>query len=403
MKSNLPPRYCLYPTLLVALGLIVFWPSLGIRPSLADDLMMFSSAARASNPFIYFVSDWGVGGHMYRPLLSMSYWLIYHAFGASGPANQGLSLVFHLVAVLIAYRLLKNTGAEALTAVLFSGLILFSMFSVVPATLGTDRCSLFVGISLLLLLLHKTNADNAGLPLHPAAVGLLCVLALTGKESGVIVAALAFFMSLQRAPNGSRSWSAAATVVPVSLAYVALRLAIFGHSAGRYGNATFAPADTAENFLASLSAAFLPVYARDPGIVGLLKRMPAVLPTVLLWILVVRRPLTTLQKWCLAAIVLNAGVHAYEFRYRFIYLAHIAFSVFVGSSQALRENPVTRRCAHVTVAALLIYNMYWVTGHIRNERNARLELIRHHLLQSAEDAQKGMIDDRVRDEVLKAG
>jgi hypothetical protein len=392
------------PLILAATGLLVLFPAIKIIPSLADDAVLFSAVARASNPLIFFASDWGLDSHMYRPLVSLSYWLVYHLAGVSAAVSQGLNIVLHLACVILFYRLLRELDTEPITAFLFSALTLFSMFTIVAATLAPDRGSLFVGLTLILLLTHKIRRDRAGKNMNPAIVTALCVLALMGKESGAAVLGLAFFLSFYRpAAEHKRDWLIPALTVLTGLGYAALRMAIFGGGYATYGGGSSRLAETAIGFWKALSAVFLPLYSRDPGLEGLLKRMVLVIPTALLWLpFIFRRP-TRVQQWCLLVIFMNAVVHAYDFRYRFIYLAQLAVCLFVATAPLMKESFRIRRFVLTVATLVVMYNMYWAAGHIRNERKGRAELVANNLSNFNHLEDPSTVDPAVRAAILRYG
>src|SRR5688572_21810810 len=113
--------------LLALLGIAVFTPILYSAYALADNFLMLTSVSRAATPWIFFVADWGVGGNFYRPLLSLSFWVIYYLFGIWTLPNQLLSLACHFAVVFLTLRIVLSLKVDGATAFLFTALVLVSM------------------------------------------------------------------------------------------------------------------------------------------------------------------------------------------------------------------------------------------------------------------------------------
>ena len=106
-----------------------------------------------------------------------------------------------------------------------------------------------------------------------------------------------------------------------------------------------------DNFGKNILAVFVPLFSEmgkwDFG----RKTLIGAIATVALVILSSKR-LTTLQWYCLGIIVLNAALHFQIFRYRTLYLAQIAFCLFLSSSRVLKAQ--TRRQMAIAMASVLL-------------------------------------------------
>ena len=106
-----------------------------------------------------------------------------------------------------------------------------------------------------------------------------------------------------------------------------------------------------DNFMKNIIAIFVPMFSEmgqwDFG----RKTLIGAIATIALVVLSSKR-LTTLQWYCLGIIVLNAAIHFQIFRYRTLYLAQIAFCLFLSASRVLE--PRTRRQMTIAMASVLL-------------------------------------------------
>ena len=95
--------------LLIATGLLflfalaVFYQAIEFVPGTVDDLEMLSSVAHTTNPLKYLVGDFGMAPYAgsvhgeYRPLHSISIWIIYKTLGIRFHLNQIINFVLHFM------------------------------------------------------------------------------------------------------------------------------------------------------------------------------------------------------------------------------------------------------------------------------------------------------------------
>lgn len=372
--------------LLSLLGFAGLSSLLHLIPSLSDDLMIFSAAVRAPHPFVFFVQDWGTGGSLYRPLLTLSFWLVHRIAGLSGFANGLASMATQILVACLVYKIVRRSHREAVDAFLLAALALFSSYVAGVLVLPTDRSAQFVAVFFLLLIHHLLGcAETGGAPRLPYVVAL-SLLALMSKENGLVVPVTAAAWPVLSSPSrGARRLFSRTSVVlgVVAFAYVLFRHAIFEASAFQYGGiATSAgsglpgigdPAAYARTVLRNIAEPFFPTHALDLRPASLLTRVPVLVLTVLLWGSALRRPLSRLQAVVLVAILVNAALHPVVW-YRLIYLSHLALLVFVGLSSV----PATRKralCFRVSAFLLIVFGIHSTTGHIQDAVRFRLSLL----------------------------
>lgn len=373
------------------IGLVLFTfagfaTSLYVIPSLTDDIFIFSSVLRNSNPLVYFVGDWGTGTNFYRPLLSLSFWFCYKFFGLNAFVNQGMSIVSHALVAVLVYRIIRLYQSDVLFSFLISSLVIFSLYTGTTVPMATDRCTLFAAIFILILFHHLVSNEQKGQLPHLGLVVGLSVLAVMSKESGLIAPALGAAHYFRNRAQGKKAWTGVAVLVVVALGYVVFRYLIFRNTAFSYASAQ---AESQINLLTlatsmaqNLLAPFFPV-----------KRWLALIPTVALWALLLRRPFNSAQKLALWFIFFSALVHPVHY-FRLMYLGHVAFCLLIGcSNQKLNwSRPVA--------LVLLVYSVYWTTGSVKNVYLWRLQMMhRDGLKNVTEEARQSHIDPRIVQEL----
>jgi hypothetical protein len=111
------------------------------------------------------------------------------------------------------------------------------------------------------------------------------------------------------------------------------------------------------------------------------------------------RKLTTLQWYCLGIIVLNAAIHFQIFRFRTLYVAQIAFCVFLGSSRVVE--PGTRRQLTIaTASVVLLLSLVSVDNYILANYVSRNAELYDRKLETTMKAYPGRIDPEIAQRVL---
>lgn len=355
--------------LLVTAGVAAYGIALLMVPIGRDELILFSSVAHAPHPFGYFVGDWGLGNHGYRPLFSATLWLAFQLFGVWALPYQLLSLGLHIVVIALLFELISHVARHDGPALrlLLALVALVSPYTVSGASWIADRPTLMVALSLLLLIRHLYVG---GARPRPWILGGLSAIAVLSKESGLVVPALVVVYGwvARRPPVTSLG-------IAVIASYAGLRVALFGAAAAsypesgallgiwEYQNSSMLTTrqfviTLVEHPVKHLLATILPVFDNDGLLLTTGDRLRAQatfwMPTIALAAVAGWRP-SRAQKLALVVIILNAVVHFAVFRFRTLYLSHLAFVVYVAASPAL-ATPSRRRIATALAVALLLAN-----------------------------------------------
>lgn len=397
--------------LLFLFGFAGFALSLYNIPSLGDDVYIFSSVCRTPNPLVYFVGDWGAGTQLYRPLLSLSFWLCYKLFGLNAFVNQGMSIATHLLMAILVYKIIRLYQKDVIFSFLIASLALYSFYIAMTVPMATDRCTIFAAVFILLLFHHLVASEQANKPPRLAYVVLLSILAIMSKESGLIAPMIGFVAYLKRVPRDRRAWWGAIALVALCVGYIGFRLVIFHDSSFAYGvdehgnasskvsaplltNATVFLSATVRNFLAP----FFPFHGME-SLPTILKRAPILIVTVALWGILLRPPFTYGQRLAFWFILFSALVHPVYF-FRLIFLGHVAFCLLLGCSQSVDSIGLRKTAAKVVAFILLSYSVYTTTTGMKNAFIARYQMMyRDGLTNITEDPNQERIDQRIVDEL----
>jgi len=365
--------------LLFLFALAVYHASIQWAPGTVDDLEVLSSVAHTANPLKYLVGDFGMApyaggnyGH-YRPLHSISIWVVYKTLGIKFQVNQIINLVLHFINTMLVFFIIWRARKDIALSFMGASLFLISVHTMSPATWIADRPNLLVGLAFLLFLHHVVTVREAGKNLRVPYVLFLCVFGLLSKESGLIVPVMAIVVSARLA--GGTWWHrirASAGWATVIVAYFLGRVLMFGANAISYSNlgclfgvrpyplASALPGHLpqlaiVDNVLKNILQMILPIFTEyggftflfDPARVAVLVMLGAVAMFYLV-ASTLRSKLSPLQVDCMWAVLVNAVIHNAIYRYRDLYSAQIAICIFVACSVLLREQ---RRKAMALAAA----------------------------------------------------
>jgi hypothetical protein len=407
--------------LFVVMAWVAFGPSLAYPLTDADDLILLSWVSKAAHPLAAFGGDWGLGNAGYRPLHIVSLWLSYHAFGVTALFHQSVNLALHLLCVWLLYGFLRTIEPDRTLAWLFAAMALVSVNTASPPTWISDRPTLFVAAAVLIWLRVAGGSGAAGTATtrYPVAwlIGLSAV-ALTSKESGVILPGLALLWALAgRAPAASRRRVVVAAVALIG-GYVALRWWLFDGStptdlAGgfRFGYGAWVDLAltekaivAADNICKNLIAPWLPLFTYDGAWMsaGALVRSSVVwLPTLALVLAAARRPVSSTQWTGLALIGLTAVVHGTLFRYRMFYLSQIGVCLFVAGASWSRVSAARRRLITAIAVLAVLVNMVSTARGSRANLAERRALLRPEVFDQLVADWDGRIDRVLADRVLR--
>jgi len=337
-----------------------------------DQLILFTSVAEVRHPFGYFAGYWGYGNNLYRPLFSSLHWLEYRAFGVEGWPYQLLSLLLYLLVAALVFELIVRVGSHRSPALRFLlGLIaVVSPYTASAATWVADRSSTMAGLCLLLLVRHLYLTAS---PPRVRYIAVLSLAAVMSRETGLL--APAFVVLYGWSQKRPRLVALGAAII---IGYGLLRLTLFGADATRYPESGVLlgyrgyddSSDLSawayawmliENPIKHVVAAGLPWFDDDGGIrtgLDLWRFLPLWLATAVMAAAASGR-LSAAQKLAMTAIVLNAAIHFAVFRFRTMFLAHLAFIVYVAASPALAV-PWRRRLVTSMAVVVLVANVVWV-------------------------------------------
>jgi hypothetical protein len=239
---------------LVLLGAVAFHLTT-LRGDFLGDDFAFVRLYRTLTPGRFaalFVSDWSQGvwkapGRELRPLLALSYWADFQAWGANAPGFRLTNLAWLLLALaglhrLVAGRELREGASRSRAAAVAAvAALLFAAHPTLPGAVDwiAGRSDLLAAAALFWALhaLSRYVETGRGIPL---ALGSLAYAAgLFAKENVAAAALLLAGLLAVEAASGRvepRRWAAAvAPVALVTAVWLAIRLSAFGAVGGPVG------------------------------------------------------------------------------------------------------------------------------------------------------------------------
>ncbi len=380
---------------IIFIGYAFYNISLRFVPVDFDDLILLSVVKNTDNPLRFFIQEWGFGNYGYRPLHSISLWLGFRIFGVSSGPNQLINVFLHITVIVLLYTLINHLQSDRSIAFIFSCLSLVSFYTVSPATWVSDRPTLFVALFLLILLNYFVHLGKRNQP-NIFILVVLSLLGLMSKESGLIIPVVSVYILFTQFEKDLRNKSAIISLLLVIAAYVLLRFIIFGSQAGTYFESGYLYGIkyyensqmlvgvekvimVAENIFKNILAVFLPVFDGQ-GKISLIgtwtNSIVLIFSTVSLIAMTVSKKPSVYQKISLVIIFLNAVLHFQVFRYRTLYIAQIALSIFLASSPLLTDKNEFRRIFTVLIGAiLLLWNIHIIGENLTYQLLARLNLL----------------------------
>ena len=433
--SGTCPRYLAGVFFLFLIAAAVYQKALWFMPASADDLRILSSVSQTHNPLSYFTKDWGMQNtyrlsdgridtkrRTYRPLHAISIWIGYRLFGVSAYPNQLINILLHILNCAILLRILYRLRIEIWIAGLLMVLGLISLYTVSPAIWVSDRQTLVVALTVLVLFDYLIiNNEVVRDSLNMWLVVGLTVLAVLFKESGLIVPliAAAFIVIAPGIPAKKvRPLSICALLI---IGYLGLRVLLFGPNAFAYASEGYVFVNRpytllsdlpwyigllarAENILKDFLCVFLPVFHSDGRPDSLREVFGSIswwLPAVVLTISATRRPITRVQWLMLATIAANSLLHVQVFRYRVEYISQFALCIYVGSSPIWHEigqaATYRRRLAALSAGVLALVGVSQVNRYIQSNLMERQEEMGNRLTTVV---QKYPISDSIVQQVL---
>jgi len=348
-----------------------------------------------NNPLRFFIQDWGFGNYGYRPLHSLSLWLGNRVFGVASGPNQLINIVFHITVILLLFRLINHLQSDRSIAFIFSCLSLVSYYTLSPATWVSDRPTLFVAFFLLIILNYFVHLGNRNQP----NIFILIILSLLGvmsKESGLIIPLVSVYILITQNEKDSRNKFAIISLLLIIVTYVLFRFIIFGSQAGSYFESGYLYGFkyyessqmlvgieriimVAENIFKNILAIFFPVFDGQ-GKISLIgtwtNSIILVFSTVSLIVVAYSKKLSEYQKISLVIIFLNAVLHFQVFRYRTLYIAQIALSIFLATSPLQTSNNKLRRIFSILAGTiLLLCNIHIIGEDLTYQLLSRLNLL----------------------------
>lgn len=423
INKKFPGLFILGCIVIITLLLVLYLPSLSYPPANGDDLVILSRASTTENPLRYFVSDWGLGNHAYRPLHAISIWALYKMVGVWSMPNQALNLGLHIVNALLLFTFLYQQKVPAWIATLAAASFGTSMYAVSPATWISDRPTIMVGLifNLTLFLLYSTRKIRR-LPMMLLCTSLF-ILAFLSKESGLIIP-LAAIVIVWFTKREHRYWITGAAVASI-LAYFLLRGILFGGQAFDYSESgylfgwIFYPDNVkfpfllqmlvyVDNILKNTGATLLTIFGPEGGFLPIeevLPRFGMVLSVFLAFIFSVTRKKTALfGKIALFILLINAGIHFQLFRYRALYIGFEAVILFIGASfsqsQWSKEKFAQLIMLIITIG-VVISNGFYIHDHLLNQSFKRNREINRYELSNVIAERRDQLSPEIIHEVLE--
>lgn len=219
-------RYVLLFLLLA--GFLLYLPILLHPAPNLDDSILQTTIEHTDNPLVFFVGDWGLHNNLYRPLHSLSLWIVSRVANSIAFLNPLVNVLLHLLIVGLLFNLLIQLGRGIFTALLIAGFVLVSPYTQSSATWVSDRPTLFVALTLIAFLSHLLlNKQPRLLIVIP-----LAIISLLSKESGVLLPLLMVVVLFDRNVQ-NRKYIALAGVL-LLFCYFVLRLVLFGTFSSSY-------------------------------------------------------------------------------------------------------------------------------------------------------------------------
>jgi hypothetical protein len=407
---------------LTFLGYAFYNIALRFAPIDFDDLVILSSVKSVKNPLTFFFSDWGFGNYGYRPLHSVSLWLGYQIFGVSSGPNQLLNIILHIMVILLLYALLRQLLSSKHWGIAFilSCLGLISLYTVSPPTWVSDRPTLFVSLFLLIQLNHFAWLKDDEQP----KLWLLCllsVLALMSKESGLLVPLVGlYYLQFENKAKQGKMRSILVLVLVLAV-YAVVRFVLFGANAAAYSESGYllgrnyyenlgVLGGTArlgaylENAIKNILAVFLPVFDGQGKLSLIGTRMNSLVVvgcTLLLTLLVIGKKPTKFQRISLVLILLNGLAHVQLFRYRTLYIAQLAFLIFIAASTALQGDKRLRKVAIFILGTIFVmWNMHMIGENLDFELTSRAAEISQASFEEDILATSNSIDPEIVREII---
>lgn len=311
---------------------------------------------------------------------------------------------------------MRRLKVDPILGFLIAAIALISIYTVSPESWVSDRSTLIVAMSLLLLLHHFIVTEAKGTRISILYVCLLSLIAMGSKESGLIVPLFVFLASIFGLPPANRSRK---QVIVVSLAlvclYVLLRLVIFNTAAASFSESGYIfgvrPYDDwaslpihlrlwalVENSIKNTVAIAIPVF-NDQG--GLQISNPLIwIPTAVLFIAALSRQMTVAQKYAAIIHLLNAAIHCLIFRHRVQYISMFAFCLLVGASSAIQEGATRAFYARVAASLLLVGSILHVNVYLQQKWYSRYEQVNKFGLGQIIEKYPDKIDPKIVSQVL---
>lgn len=392
-------------------------------PAQHDDLVLLSSVARTPNPLIYFVSDWGLQNGAYRPLHSLVLWVTYRIFGVWSLPNYLFNAFLHCSCIVLLLKIMARYQSDAILLFLFSALSLFSMYTWSPLYSTSDRPIAVVALMLLLTIDHCAAKQISPSRFNPWYITCLSVIALLMKESGMIVPLFALYWGARlNYPVKTRMKLIIFPLVIIGC-YCILRLSLFASSTSSYSESGYLlgsikyewgqlPAHVKfvamlENMVKNITAAYCPVFDEAGQLMFFATSKSSLLWRVPIWgltfgitILSLAKSPNDVQKSALFIIICNGVIHYAIFRYRTVYLAQLAFSLFLCSVPHF--NPRSNRKIGVIILStlLLCLNIFWVSNSLFAAIRFGYNELQRYELQNVVRKSNGLIDQQIVEQVM---
>ncbi len=378
--------------LIILIGLAVFSISLWFPPTYGDDLRYLTSTSEINNPLSYFVSSHiissqNLGNNLYRPLVSISFWVTYKIFGVWAFPNQLIGILVHILTTCIFYKTILRLSKNEILSLVISLIFLVSPATFWTATQVSDRTINYIGLLLMLFIYHIFFNKKINI----VYIAALSVFAILSKEAGLIIPLLVimlFFLKKCFVINNNLVNGKTPLIFSIFLIlfYMGLRILIFGGEFATYSQNGYLffglvsykhPMDLpyfypylayAENILKNIITPFFPILTGNGSVVirtwEFVIYFPILLATAILSVISLTQKLNKIQILALIIIFLNALLHFSLFRYRVLYLAQIGFCLFLSSSPKLllnKKNKWNITVFRVVIYILLIYSVLWIS------------------------------------------
>jgi hypothetical protein len=371
---------------------LTYSSALSIPPVHIDMLQVLEVVSKVHNPIDFFTlqsSMWDTQAY-YRPFFLLTFWVPYQLFGVRWFPNQLINILMHMLNAYLIWDIARRHQLGREAALIVALLYSFSIYTGYSVTWTVARTALLVGTFLLLALHHYATRMDTERPANALYLGVLSILAILSKESGIVVPALIVFASVDLRPVRVNNFKTLAVGLGIIGGYLLLRVMLFGGIANSNSSYEVSPIlllggrdyytlpptlqnsliAKAEVIFKNVLAVFVPVFNNQgtfPPLRDMVIRLPLLITPVLV-LLTASKKLTRFQQYALVIIAVNGVVHFPFFSHYLLYIGQIGLCVFLAASPRLIDRASSTYRWFVPLAIVLLFtSAFFITRTISGQ------------------------------------